>query len=82
MLYELTEELFSQNIIFTATDEVKNHILNVGYDDKYGARPLRRVIEKQIQNKIAELLISGKIEKHSKLLAVLNENEIEIKIEN
>jgi len=81
MLYELTEELFAQNIVFTATDEVKQHILKVGYDDKYGARPLRRVIEKQIQNKIAELMIKGEIVKHSKLNAFLDNNEIVISVE-
>ncbi len=81
MIFELADELFSKDIIFTVTDEVKEHILKIGYDEKYGARPLRRTIEKEIQNKIAELIIKGDIEKHSKIKAVINDSNIDIIIE-
>ncbi len=82
MINELAAELFSQDIIFVVDDNVKQFILKIGYDEKYGARPLRRTIEKSIQNKIAELLIKGDIKKHSKITAVLENDDISIKIEN
>jgi len=81
MLNELAAELFAQNIIFAVDDNVKEHILKIGYNEKYGARPLRRTIEKTIQNKIAELLIKGDIEKHTKITVVLENDNIDIKIE-
>ena len=82
MINELAAELFSQDIIFIVDDNVKEFILKIGYDEKYGARPLRRTIEKSIQNKIAELLIKGDIKKHSKITAVLENDDISIRIEN
>ena len=81
MLNELAAELFARDIIFTVDNNVKEHILKIGYDEKYGARPLRRTIEKFIQNKIAELLIKGDIQKHTKITVVLENDYLDIKIE-
>ena len=81
MIFELAGELFAKDIIFTVSDDVKEHILKIGYDEKYGARPLRRTIEKEIQNKIAELIIKGELKQHSTIKAVLNEGKIEIVVE-
>ena len=39
------------------TDSAKDYIVSVGYDVKYGARPLRRAIQKNIENRIAEMLL-------------------------
>lgn len=61
MLAELTDELQEKGITFKALDGVKEFVLEKGYDPKYGARPMRRTIEKYLQNQVAELLIGGKI---------------------
>lgn len=47
---------------------VYDYLAEKGYDEKYGARPLRRVIQKEIEDVIADEILSEKIQKHSKLL--------------
>ncbi len=80
MIFDLAEELFSRNIIFTISDEAKALVLKEGYDPKYGARPLRRTIEKLIQNPIAEMLLKGDISQHSKLFATVCDGKIKIEV--
>ena len=80
MIFDLAEELFNRDIIFTISDEAKALVLKEGYDPKFGARPLRRTIERLIQNPIAEMLLKGEIPKHSKLLATVNGDKISIEI--
>ncbi len=80
MIADLAEELFSRDIIFEVTESAKNVILREGYDPKYGARPLRRTIEKLIQNPIAELILKGEVPQHAKLLADAPEGTIQIQI--
>ena len=45
----------------TLTDEAKQLIGNMGYDPTYGARPLRRVIQKQLTDRLALALLQGEI---------------------
>ncbi|MBE7041010.1 MAG: ATP-dependent Clp protease ATP-binding subunit [Ruminococcaceae bacterium] len=80
MIFDLAEELFSRDIIFTISDEAKALVLKEGYDPKYGARPLRRTIEKLIQNPIAEMLLKGDIPQHSKLFATVCDGKIKIEV--
>ena len=42
-------------------DAVKNYIFEKGYDKKYGARPLRRAIQNEIEDKMAEEILAGNI---------------------
>ncbi len=79
MIFDLAEELFNRDIIFTVTEEAKALVLKEGYNPKYGARPLRRTIEKLIQNPIAEMVLRGNVPQHSKLSADVVDGKIEIK---
>ncbi|MDE5689789.1 MAG: hypothetical protein K2I38_03735, partial [Duncaniella sp.] len=45
----------------TITDEAKNFIAEKGYDANYGARPLKRSIQKYLEDKLAELIIDASI---------------------
>ena len=80
MLYELAEELFNRDIVFSITAEAKALILKEGYDPKFGARPLRRTIEKMIQNPLAEMMLKNEIPQHSKLLAEAVGEAIQIRV--
>ncbi|MBE9033261.1 ATP-dependent chaperone ClpB [filamentous cyanobacterium LEGE 11480] len=51
--------LGDQKISFTITDTAKKHIADVGYDPVYGARPLKRAIQRELQNPIATLLLEN-----------------------
>ncbi|MBQ9915372.1 MAG: ATP-dependent Clp protease ATP-binding subunit, partial [Clostridia bacterium] len=80
MIFDLAEELFNRDIIFEVSPEAKELLLQKGYDPKFGARPLRRTIEKMVQNPIAEMILKGEVEKHTKLLADRVGDEIKIQI--
>ena len=80
MLSELAVELMNKNIIFKITDDAKAVIMQRGFDAKYGARPLRRTIEKLIENPIAELVIKGEVPPHSEIIAEKDGEEIKITV--
>ncbi len=80
MIFDLAEELFARNIIFEISQNAKEFLLEKGYDPKFGARPLRRTIEKLVQNPIAEMILRGDIPEHSKLLADVQNDEIKIQV--
>ena len=61
MLDNLKKRLAKKNITLNITNNAKYYICNKGYDEEYGARPLRRVIDKEINDVIAEMIIMGKI---------------------
>ena len=62
MLKELKNRLAKQmDITLTYGDTVKNFIFEKGYDKKYGARPLKRAIQNNIEDSLAEEILSGKI---------------------
>lgn len=61
MAEELRKRLKEQDIDFVLTDEAKKHLAKEGYDPTYGARPLRRVIQKHIEDRLSEELLRGTI---------------------
>ena len=80
MLTELATELKEKNINITFSDEVKNYILDKGYEPKYGARPLRRAIEKYIENVLAEGILKDEIVPNEEVILILSpENEVIVK---
>ena len=54
MLKEVIHDVKEKNMSITISDKVKDFILEKGYDEKYGARPLRRTIQRYIEDEIAE----------------------------
>jgi ATP-dependent Clp protease ATP-binding subunit ClpB len=54
--------LKSNNIEVELTDAARDHLAAIGFDPVFGARPLKRVIQREITNKLAEELLSGWIE--------------------
>lgn len=54
------------------TDELKNHLVKVGYDPQYGARPLKRAIQKWIDDYVTEFIIENEPKPGGKLLATYN----------
>ncbi len=58
-LSHLRELLAAQHVDLELSDKAKGWIADRGYDPVYGARPLKRVIQTHLQNKLAEMLLSG-----------------------
>ncbi|WP_293957628.1 MULTISPECIES: ATP-dependent chaperone ClpB [unclassified Sphingobacterium] len=58
-------QLAEQNIFITASDEAMDWLAQLGYDPIYGARPLKRVIQKRILNELSKEILSGKVSRDS-----------------
>lgn len=72
MLTGLTEELAEKNVNITFSKEVKEYILEKGYEPKYGARPLRRAIEKYVENVLAEGILKDEIIPNEEIVLILS----------
>ena len=57
-------------------DSVKSHIVETGTDKKYGARPLRRAVQNQLEDKLAEALLNGEITRDSEVAVGMSKKEI------
>ncbi len=79
MLNEITEELAEKNIHITFEKEVKEYILEKGYEPKYGARPLRRAIQKYVENELAECLLKNEILPNESITLALINDKVTIK---
>ncbi len=62
MLLRVNDQLRAQQMSLEVTQAAKEHIIKLGYDVAYGARPLRRVIQNMIEDVLAEHLLLGKYE--------------------
>ncbi|HOV24865.1 MAG TPA: ATP-dependent Clp protease ATP-binding subunit [Pseudobacteroides sp.] len=61
MLDSLTKRIQSNDIKLEVSDKAVDHLANKGYDMIYGARPLRRAIQSDVEDKLAEEILEGKI---------------------
>jgi ATP-dependent Clp protease ATP-binding subunit ClpC len=62
MVNELEERLFEHNLGIEMTDKAKLWIAKEGYDPVYGARPLRRVIERYVENPLSSMLLRKELQ--------------------
>jgi ATP-dependent Clp protease ATP-binding subunit ClpB len=60
-LQRLRDRLADRHITLELTDRAKTHLVQVGYDPAYGARPLKRAIQREIENPLGRLLLEGKV---------------------
>ncbi len=67
-LDQLKKVLAKQNITIDATEEAINYLSNKGFDPQYGARPIKRTIQKEVLNNLSKELLSGKIKTESIVL--------------
>ena len=65
MLDEVSKRLEEQGITIDVPAETRQKLLIKGYDPKFGARPLRRTLQKTIEDPLADLLLEGKVERNS-----------------
>src|SRR5437016_5981884 len=60
-LERLRARLAERHVQIDLTPEARRHLVRIGYDSAYGARPLRRAIQKNIETQLGRLLLEGKI---------------------
>ena len=72
--------LEQMNIQVTIRNSVKEHLAEIGYDSKYGARPLKRAIQNEIEDKMAEEILEGKIKKGDKVIVSISKKVIKFSV--
>ncbi|EKN62692.1 ATP-dependent protease ATP-binding subunit ClpC [Schinkia azotoformans] len=81
MANELTKRLKEQDIDFALSDAAKEKIANEGFDPEYGARPLRRALQKQVEDRLSEELLKGTIQKGHKIIIDVENDDYVVKTE-
>ena len=64
----LMERLNTMNIKLNMTDEAKDFLVEMGYDVKYGARPLKRTLQKYVEDSLSEEILRGNIKESSEVI--------------
>ena len=68
----------NQNITINIDDEVISFIAKNAYDEAFGARPIRRYIQNNLESKLASLIIDNKIKSNDNIPVIIDKNEIKI----
>lgn len=69
LVAELDARLIRQGIHLVVTPSAKKHIINKGFDEKFGARPLRRALQDELEHAVADGILSGEYGKGTVLTA-------------
>jgi len=77
----LLGRLRDRKISLELTDEAVDHLVRVGYDPSYGARPLKRAIQKEIENPLARLIVSGEVRDGDRVLADFDPESAQLRFE-
>ena len=76
MLVTVTQQLAEKGVKLEVTDAAKDLLGEKGYDEVFGARPLRRVIQDMIEDKLSEDLLRGKFQAGDTVVVDMEEGEI------
>jgi ATP-dependent Clp protease ATP-binding subunit ClpC len=76
---KVVKRLAARNIHLEFSPESKTLLIEKGYDEKYGARPLRRAVEHYLEDPLAEALLRGEVKENEPILVVRNGDKLEFK---
>ena len=77
-LETLSERLEKKGITLSWTGDVEDYISEVGFDPDYGARPIRRAIQNEIENALSRSILSGEVKKNGLIDVVLKDGKISV----
>ena len=80
MLIEVQKELSEKNIELETTDSAKEHLAEKGYDPTFGARPLRRLIQNEVEDRLSEELLGGRLSSGDIAILDMQDGETVIRI--
>lgn len=82
LMKELVKRVEDQlDIELTVRDSARTYIVEKAYDKKYGARPLKRKIQDEIENRLAEDIINGRIKRGDKVIVSTKNKQISLTVE-
>jgi ATP-dependent Clp protease ATP-binding subunit ClpA len=76
-LKQVQKRLLPREINLTWSPEVADSIAKLGYDPAFGARPLKRLIQRKVTNLLSKMLLEGAIVPHSDVTLVLSDGELD-----
>jgi len=76
---KVTKRLATRNIHLEFSPESKSLLIEKGYDEKYGARPLRRAVEHYLEDPLAEALLRGEVKEGEPIVVMRNGDKLEFK---
>ena len=80
-LQHLITRMAGRRITLAVTPEARLLLAEKGYDPSYGARPLKRLIQREIADKAAVLILEGKAVEDSTVLVTANNGELDVQIQ-
>jgi ATP-dependent Clp protease ATP-binding subunit ClpA len=80
-IIELNDQMAGKKIYINISDAVRNWLAREGYDPNYGARPLARVIQKKIKDRLADEILFGKLVKGGVVFVDRNDEGLTFKME-
>ncbi len=72
----IRKQLAEQNLRITATEEALDWLSQLGYDPQFGARPVKRVMQKQILNELSKQLLAGTVNKDNEIILDMFDNKL------
>ena len=77
-LDELRKRVSDKNLVIEVTESAKEYLIHEGWDSRYGARPLRRVLQKEVEDRMSTLIIKREIVDNTSVLIDFNGDELVI----
>ena len=78
MLHPVVQRMAGLGVTLEVTDEALEKLAELGYDERYGARPLRRIIRTSIEDAVAERLLDGSLQPGGTVRAVAADGRVQI----
>ena len=76
-LKKIEEMLLANDIHLEVTDDAIQLLAAEGFDPQYGARPLKRVLQREILNKLSKMILADEIKKDKKIVISVKDNHLE-----
>jgi ATP-dependent Clp protease ATP-binding subunit ClpC len=81
LLTQVRNRLHEQKIELAVTDEIKDFLLQEGFDEEYGARPLRRAIQTHIDDTLADAVLAGQLASGQMARLVMRDGKVVVERE-
>src|SRR3954463_4402560 len=78
LLARVARRMHAQRVELEVSDEAVQYLANAGFDPQYGARPLRRAIQRLLEDELSERLLAGEIEPGQRVRADLRDGRLNV----
>ena len=73
---QIEGQLASRNVVLDLTPEARRWLAEEGYDEKYGARPLQRLIQQKVETPLSEEILFGRLEKGGRVVISIKDGQL------